>query len=1120
MFTNFTKLQAICLVVGLTVSSQLMSTPLSKLIQATNSKVKPLEEPTRSLVDVLQDLKQRYRVDILYGDQLVRGSLMVQTRLLNQKNSIEESLKIVLKNTGLQFRKVKNGSYLIIGQSKSPKLTSSTQNYTELPSENPVSGTTSISNNTSLKETSSAINTEHTIAGKVTGENGETLPGVNIVLKGTTRGTSTDGDGKYQINVPEKDDNMLVFSMVGYATQEVVVGTRTMVDIQLLQEKKLLEEVVVIGYGTQKKADVTGAIASISSNVIARAATPDPTGALQGQMPGVVVVKNVGKPGSGYNINIRGTSSIGGSNSPLYVIDGIPSTSGLNELNPADIEKIDILKDASATAIYGSRGAKGVVIVTTKRGKSGKTIISYDAYTGIRAPRHLPQMFSGSEYVTYRTEMFKAQGKDISRNNTLFFTPEQWKNIDEGKYTDWPSLLLKNGIQMNHNITASGGDDKTRFALSAGLLQEQGNVDPEDFKRYTLRGNVDRQVNDKWKIGLSFYLSQNLQNLGSSESLRSAYRLPPITYPYDNTGALVYRVYGTNTVTNPFFDQQNEIRQNRNFRTFGNLYVQVQPIANLTLKSTISPNYSASRSGYYYGPLTKQSLGGAVPTQANNSTSEQFTWVLDNQAIYETSFGEHKLTATVVQSLLKDRLESNTITVEGLPYASLWYNLATGNRVLNYGSGYTLSTLASAMGRINYSYKDKYLLTATSRWDGSSRLAEGNQWGFFPSASLAWRISNEEFLKNVSAINDLKLRLSYGITGNDRVEPYSTQAILGQTFYDFGGTIAPGYAPNQLPNKKLTWETTREINVGLDFNLVNGRISGSIDVYDRNIDNILLNRQLPAPSGWNSITDNIGKLRNSGIEIGLSTVNIRRGKFSWKSDFVFDSNKNRILELSGGKKDDVGNRLFIGQPVQVNYDYVFDGIWQLDQKDEAAKYNQKPGQIRVKDLDNNGVINANDRQIIGKRIPTWTGSFSNTFRYGNIDLFVMLYTRRGEQYASSFDATLMNYNSDFNQVKIDYWTATNPSQTHFQPGNPGPYTVIPTYRNVDFTRISNITLGYNLPDHLVKRLKVNNLRVYATATNPFLFTQYEGFDPEWPATNTYGTAVSSASYIFGVNFSF
>lgn len=964
----------------------------------------------------------------------------------------------------------------------------------------------------------SIVTKQQQVAGAVTDGEGMPLLGVSITVKGTNIATATNEKGQYTIQAQRGD--VLIFSSLGYANKEVTVNS-AMVNVVLESEDSSLDEVVVVGYGTQRKSDVTGAIGSVSSETIARAATPSAAGALQGQVPGVVITKNAGKPGGSFNMNIRGVSSIGGSNSPLLVIDGVPSSAGLEDLNPTDIEKIDVLKDASATAIYGSRGAKGVVIVTTKRGKSGNTAIAYDAYIGSRRPSNLPEMFDGEEYVQFRTEMFKAQGRDITRANSAFFTTEQWERIDAGSFTDWPALILKNGLQMNHNISASGGDDKTQFSIGAGLLEEEGNVAPENFQRYSVRGNIDREINEKWKTGLNMYLAQNLRDIGSSEALRSSYRLPPIAGgPYDANGERVFRVYGTDAVTNPMFDQENEIRRARSFRAFGNLYLQVKPIAELTLKSTISPSYYARRSGHYFGPFSKERLGGTLPTQGNNATSEEFTWVLDNQAIYETQIDAHKLTATVVQSMQKDRTESNMITSEGLPYKSLWFNLATGPSVREYGSGFTQSTLVSFMGRVNYSFDDRYLLTATGRWDGSSRLAEGNKWGFFPSASFAWRISKEDFMADVAAIQDLKMRVSYGVSGNDRISPYSTQAALGQSYYDFGGNAAPGYAPNQLPNKNLSWERTKEVNVGLDFSFLQGRITGSLDVYDRKIDNILLERLLPAPSGWESILDNIGKLKNSGVEVGLSTINVRNGKFTWRTDFVFDKNKNEILELSGGKRDDIGNRLFIGKSAQVNYDYVFDGIWQIDEKEEAAVYNQTPGQVRVKDLDNNGVINANDREIIGERLPSWTGSFGNTFKYGNVDLYVLVYTRQGEQFNSSFDATLMNYNSPYNQVRVDYWTADNPSQTHFQPGNPGPYAGIMNYRTVSFVRVGNITLGYQLPKSLTNKIGVHNLRVYATATNPFTFSEYEGFDPEWPSQNSYGTAIGSASYLFGVNLSF
>lgn len=986
--------------------------------------------------------------------------------------------------------------------------------------------------------TSWAQTKQGVISGTVRGDNHQPLINVSISVHNNqskfTTGAKTDSLGAFSVHVPYGGPYQLTITSVGYEPQmltgyTVKEGQDANLEVSMKLNATSMENVVVVGYGTQKRANVTGAIASVNSTTLTRAATPDATGALQGNVPGAVVVKNVGKPGNGFSINIRGISSFGGSNSPLFVIDGIPTTSGLNDLNPADIEKIDILKDASATAIYGSRGAKGVVIVSTKRGKIGKSLISYDGYVGVKTPTHLPDMMNGPQYVNFRTQQFLAQGKDTSRSNTAFFSPDQWKNIDAGKFTDWPSLLLKNGIQTNHNVSVGGGDDKTRYSFGAGYLREEGNVSPEDFKRYSFRGNIDRQLNKAWKSGFSFYASQDLQNQGSYEALRSAFRMPPTVNPYDSAGAPVFRVLGGDGVINPLFDQKNDIRDYRNFRAFGNIYLQVEPISHLILKTTFSPNFYSTRTGTYVDPLSKEGAGGGGYKKATYNTSQQLTWVWDNQAIYERDFGGvHKLTATVIQSLQKDRVESGGADVFNLPYNSQWYNLGSATNTSSSGvfsgpiarSGFTQYTLASARARVNYGYDDRYLVTVSGTWDGSSRLSQGNQWGFFPSASLKWRMSHENFMKNVSAVNDLSFRLSYGTSGNDRVDAYTTQASLSPSVYYFGSILAQGYSPAQLANKQLTWEITHEINFGIDFSLIKNRIYGTIDLYNRKIDNILLDRNLPAPAGFNSVKANLGKLRNSGVEVGLSTVNIQKGKFSWRTDFVFDANKNEILETSNGKKDDVGNLLFIGQPVQVNYDYVFDGIWQAKEADLAAKYNQKPGQVRVKDINNDGVINASDKKIIGKRVPNWTGSIATTFRYGAFDLYAMAYTRQGEQYNSVFDQSFMNYNQIYKQVNVDYWTPNNPSNSHFQPGNPGSYVNAIYYRSSSFIRINNITLGYTLPHDMLQKLKINNLRVYATATNPFLFTKYTGFDPEWTSQNTYGTAVSTASYLFGVNLSF
>jgi len=955
------------------------------------------------------------------------------------------------------------------------------------------------------------------VTGKVLDETNQPLIGVVVKIKGVaTGGASTDANGLFTLNVPRTA--ILTFSYVGYTAVDLLVNGRLSLTVKLTPTNQNLSEVVVVGYGTQKKADITTAIASVNSTQITRQAVTDPTGALQGQVAGVNVTKNVGKPGAGYSVTVRGVHSISGSNEPLYVIDGIPTSSGLNDLNPADIEKIDVLKDASAASIYGSRGAKGVVVVTTKRGKSNNISLTYDAYVGSKRPVHLPDMMNSQEYADYRTEQNRANGRSTVLTDIL--SADLISNLNTGLDTNWPDLLLKNSLQMNHNVTAAGGDEKTRFAVSAGLNQEDGNISPESYKKYSLRGNVDRQIGEKWKVGLNLYFVQALTNQGSSETLRSSYRLPALTKPNDANGNPVFRVFNNDAVTNPFFDQTDDLRETRSVRTFGNLYVQFQPFKDLTLKTTISPNYVASRSGSYFGPLSKQSLGGSVATTASNGTTDFFTWVWDNQATYDKQFGKHHITGTVIQSMQKERTETNTVTGAGLPYRSLWYNIGSAAAVTAYGSSYTKYTLASYTGRVNYNFNDKYLFTATGRYDGSSHFAAGNQWGFFPSASAAWRISQEDFAKGIKAINDLKLRLSYGSTGNDRISAYSTQANLGQSYYDFGGTLANGYAPNQLANQSLTWETTKELNLGLDFGLFNNRLSGSVDVYTRTIGNILFNQNLPPQTGYASVAANVGKMKNQGIEVGINTVNIKADKFTWRSDFVFESNNNKILSLYGGTKSDVGSLLFIGQPVQVNYDYIFDGIWQTSEAADAARYNQKPGQIRVKDLDGNGVINASDRAIIGQKQPKWSGSIGNTFQYGNLDLYVLVYTRRGEMNNSSFDATYLNFNQIYNQVSVPYWTATNPSNTYFQPGNPGPYTTATQYRKLDFTRISNITMGYNFPSKLVKRVGANSLRLYATASNPFLFTKYNGFDPEWASQNTFGIGVSTAVYMVGINLGF
>lgn len=968
-----------------------------------------------------------------------------------------------------------------------------------------------------------AVPQQLTVSGTVTDTTGMPLPGVSVIEKDTRNGVVTGIDGTYNISLSE--NAVLIFSLVGYLRAEIPVENRSVIDIELKADVASLEELVVIGYGTVKKEDLTGSVGSIGADVIASTALPDATGALQGRVAGVNIEKNVGKPGSGFQVTVRGLSSLDEDrNAPLYVIDGIPTNSGMADLNPADIEKIDILKDASATAIYGSRGANGVVIITTKRGKEGRFTIQYDGYAGIRTPSNLPDMMNGEEYVRWRTDLFNYlpdRSTDRSADNPDFFTPEEWDRIDRGDYTDWIDLILRNGLQTSNTITASGGDERGTFALSIGQLKEQGNVPGEDFNRYNVRLNVDRKFAEKWQAGGNLYFTYSLQNQGSFETLRSAYRLPPVANPYDENGDPKFFAYRNDFVTNPLFEYKDdgEIRENRRYRAFGNVYLQVEPVNGLTLRSQLSPQVIYRRNGQYTGQYSKGGAGVIENTRASYFTEDYFGYVLDNQLTYQKAFAEHDFNATFIQSIQYEQWEDSDQSARNFPFNSKWYNLGAvpNENILNSETDYRQRSLASFLGRLQYTYNGKYLFTATGRYDGSSRLSEGNKWSFFPSAAFAWRLSEENFMQGLRNINNLKLRVSYGVSGNDAVDIYGTQSNLSQWRYDFDGVVAPSYYKNRLGNPDLTWERTTEINLGLDYGFFNYRINGNIDVYRRDAKDLIMQRQLPQTGGWEVIWDNVGWVRNTGIEIGLNTLNIQTGNFSWTTGIVFDRNKNEIVELFGEKKDDVGNSWFIGEPIQVNYDYEFDGIWQPDEADLAAEYGQSPGQVKVKDLNNDGVINAEDRKIIGQRIPKWSGSITNTLKYKNWDFLVYVYTRQGEQLFSTFKSTFMSYEGNYKNVAVDYWTEDNPSNKYPQPGNKGPYFNSFRYSDVSFVRVGNISLGYTIPKEAFGKLNIHKLRVYVTATNPFVFTSYEGYDPEWGDENTWGEATGFSTYLLGVN---
>ncbi len=967
-----------------------------------------------------------------------------------------------------------------------------------------------------------ALQQNKKVTGQVTDEQGEPIIGASVKIVGTTQGIVTDLDGNFTLDAPSKVT--LEISYIGFLSQKVAATPGSPVRVTLHSDEQALDEVVVVGYGSVKRSDVTGSVSSLDASSITSASQTNAIDAMQGRISGVNITRNAARPGGSYNIVIRGKSSINNSNEPLWVIDGIPTSSDARDLNPADIEKIDVLKDASATAIYGSRGANGVVIVTTKRGKEGKFSINYDGYYGARVASNLPNMMNGDEFVKFRTDLFQSQGKSTDRSNAEFFTPEEWERIDNGIYTDWIDLVMRTGQQYSNTITASGGDAKGTFSLGIGQLHEEGTVRDQDYNRYNLHLNVNRKFLKSWEMGGSLYFTYSKQNEGSYETIRSAYRLPQVAYPYDADGNLTYHVFRNDATTNPLLESTDdgEHRENKRYRVFGNVYLQYKPFKDLTLKTQFAPQMLYTRNGVLVGTNAKNSSGNSAIVEVKYNQSLYWSYVWDNQLTYDKRFDKHHLNASLVQSIQMEQWETSGQSAKNFPFNSYWYNIGSAGLSNQTASttNFQKRTLASVLARVQYSYNDRYLLTVSGRYDGSSRLADGNKWSFFPSTALAWRMTEEDFMKPLTAISNLKLRLSYGVTGNDAVSIYGTQSGVSRLNYDYGGNVIAAYYKSGLANKNLTWEKTHEINVGLDFGFFRNRINGSIDIYQRDAKDLIMKRNIPSTTGWTSIWDNIGWVRNRGVELALNTVNIQSKNFGWETNITFSKNNNKIVELYNGKQDDVANKWFIGEPLDVNYDYVYDGIWQSDEADEAAKYGQSPGQVKVKDLDSNGVINSDDKRIIGQRSPKWIGSITNTFTYKNFDLSVYIYTQQGAQLQDAFMSAYMTYEGNYKQVSVDYWTPENPSTKYPQPGNKGKYFDSMRYVDVSFVRVGSITLGYNLPKSLLEKVNVKQARLYVTTNNPFTFTSYKGFDPEWATQNTWGTATGYTTYLVGAKVEF
>lgn len=935
---------------------------------------------------------------------------------------------------------------------------------------------------------------DHTVTGNViSSDEGEALPTVNIIVKGTEIGTTTDLNGEYSITAPSQNDT-LVFSFIGYETLEEPINTRGTVDVAMVPRAIVGEELVVVGYGAVQRRDITGAVSSISSREIQEVPVTDAAQALQGRAAGVMALSAGNRPGQGVTVYVRGRRSLTASNDPLYVVDGIPLEGGLNDINPRDIESMELLKDASATAIYGSRGANGVVLITTNRGGNHETRVSYSGHAGIRTELGRPDMMTGPEYVA----MKEAAGRP--------FTSAEEDAISRGVSTDWIDAVLEEGFQQNHQLSVQGGNENTQFAVSGNFFYDKGVISSQDFTRNTFRVNLDHSISDRFRIGTSTQLSRQFHNWGSNP-WGGALNISPLAEPRDESGDLVLRPGADPLLVNPLKDLVDGayLDERERIRIFSNIFADLDILENLNYRMNFGPDFQDWRRGLFQGSETGARNGGTA--LARKEHERRITYTFENILTWTQDFDIHSLDLTGLYSIQESRREWSDIESSDLPYESQQYhNLGTGATVEDFGSDLDEWGLMSYMLRANYQLMDRYLLTVTGRYDGSSRLAEGNKWGFFPSVALGWRISSEPFMADQNLFSDLRLRVSYGITGNTAIDPYQTRGGLGRTSYSFNDGAGFGYRPSDLANPDLQWEESATFNVGLDFGFLEDRIAGSIEVYQIDTSNLLLSRAIPVTSGFTNVLENIGETRNKGIEFSLTSNNVATADFSWTTTINAFSNTEEIVELYGTGEDDIGNRWFIGEPLTVWYDYDMLGIWQENEADQADQFGRSPGEIKLRDVNGDGSITEEDRVIVGSDMPKLTGGIGNRFRYKDFDLSIFLTGSFGHTINNNFIVANNSLQGRYNNLDVDYWTPENPSNSIPKPDGtrerPLNSSVL-GYVKGDFLKVRNVQFGYNLPVSVVDNLGIRSAKIYVNAENLFVFSHLDGsLDPEVYDTST------------------
>ncbi len=1011
------------------------------------------------------------------------------------------------------------------------------------------------------------------IKGKITDENNQPVQRASVTVKGSSSGVTADDNGEFVINAPP--NGILVITAVNFGTHEVDIKSKTELSIKLSALQKTESEVIVVGYGTQRKRDITGAIVKVNSDVLLQTASPNLIDQLKGHAAGVSVTSTSAVPGGGSQIRIRGNrtmvantapNQVTGStfsneaatadqaDAPLLVVDGIPYSGNLNDISPNDIASMEILKDASATAIYGSRGAGGVILITTRRGTSGKVSFNYDAYYGIASVMKSLGVFTGPEYAQFKLDA--AEGNSTAAGTTGYaLSPAEQAALDDGISTDWQDLIYQKGAMTNHSLSVIGGNDKSRYAMSLGYFLQEGIIPNQDFERFSIRSTMDHQLSKRIRIGLTTLNSLFYQNTpGGSGVTNGLMRLTPLASPYNADGSVnLFPMAGQTDgqLISPLtLETKSEaiLARTRRLRTFNSFYGEVDIIKGLKYRANIGLDYYQDKNDGYSGP------GTFVNTSLNQSQSngsirntEYYQYVIENLLLYETTFGEkHRLGLTALYSVQESQSTSSFSAAIGIPFDYMqntdFYQAASVNAG-SPGSNYFWERgLISYMGRATYSYDGRFSLTATVRRDGASVLSPGNQYYTYPAFAAAWNIMNEKFMSGASFINTLKLRAGWGVTASQGINPYSTLGGLGTSAYNFGqGTAGQqgGYTVSSLPNNSLKWQNTEQFNFGLDFAILNTRITGSLEVYSQNTEDILLPVSLPPSNGADRTFLNLGKTKANGLELTLSSVNIKSADgLVWTTDFNYFYNREEIVELANPNQlSDVGNGWFVGEPITAIYDYNKLGIWQTGEHGLTTQVSpvQKPGDIKVLDWNTAGArpgdanygvpdnrITPDDRMIIGNFQPKFEGGMNNTVTFKRFDFSIFIYAKTGMKVvvpylaSESGGANFTGYNwfmqSRNNQLKVDYWTPNNPTNKFPQPdaalGGPQ-YGSTLSYVDGSFIKCRNINIGYSLSPSVLGKSGITMLRVYFSAVNPFVFWAPfvdEGYGPD-PEGNGFGGGI-------------